>query len=228
MMMYKTLFNNNEFQKSLEKEQKPKMLPIENTYPLKIKNYFEFFLAFSFLLFIGAWLFPLIALMIKGSSKGPVIFRQLRHGKNNRPFYCLKFRTMVENNQADTEQAKKGDLRITKIGCFLRKTSLDELPQLINVLKGEMSLVGPRPHAVPMNEIFSDKIPGYMHRHAIRPGITGLAQAKGYRGEILNYQDLYFRYRLDMFYLKKRNLIFDLKILAWTGYSILFDNNNAY
>ncbi|MEX2513458.1 MAG: sugar transferase [Cyclobacteriaceae bacterium] len=226
--MYKTLFKNTVFQPIFEEELKSKNQALENTYSFKAKKYLEFFVSLSFLIFVGTWLFPLIALMIKGSSKGPIVFRQLRHGIGNRPFYCLKFRTMVENDKADTEQAKIGDLRITKVGSFLRKTSLDELPQLINVLKGEMSLVGPRPHAVPMNEIFADKIPGYMHRHAIRPGITGLAQAKGYRGEIQNYQDLYFRYRLDMFYLKKRNLIFDLKILAWTGYSILFDNNNAY
>lgn len=135
---------------------------------------------------------------------------------------------MVVNDKADTVQAKKGDLRITKFGSFLRKSSLDELPQLINIVRGEMSLIGPRPHAVPMNEIFSDRIPGYMNRHAIKPGLTGLAQSRGYRGEIKSYHDLYFRYRLDLFYLKKWNLLLDVKILLWTVYSFLFDNKNAY
>src|SRR5690554_2280441 len=110
------------------------------------------------LLFICSWLFPIIAVLIKLSSKGPVFFKQLRHGEHNIPFYCYKFRTMVLNEDADILQAKKDDSRVTRIGAFLRRSSLDELPQLINVFKGEMSIVGPRPHAVPMNEIFAKEI----------------------------------------------------------------------
>ena len=162
--MYRALFKNIFFYERLEKNQQEQQVDT-----LEKNKYFDLFVALSFLIFIGTWLFPLIALIIKSSSKGPVYFRQLRHGKENRPFYCLKFRTMIKNDKADTLQAKKGDQRITKFGSFLRKSSLDELPQLINILKGEMSLVGPRPHALPMNEIFSDKIPGYMLRHAIKP-----------------------------------------------------------
>ncbi|MDN3688851.1 sugar transferase [Cyclobacterium jeungdonense] len=226
--MYKTSFKHSEFHERVEGNQASNDQLRENSYPLKIKNGFDFFMAFTFLIVIATWLFPLIALLIKVGSKGPVIFRQLRHGKDNKPFYCLKFRTMVVNDKADTVQAKKGDIRITKFGSFLRRSSLDELPQLINIIRGEMSLIGPRPHAVPMNEIFSDRIAGYMDRHAIKPGLTGLAQSRGYRGEIQSYQDLYFRYRLDLFYLKKWNLLLDVKILIWTAYSLLFDNKNAY
>ena len=217
--MYRTLIKHVFFHEKLKRYQQ--------IYTLEIK-YFDFFAALFFLIFFATWLFPLIALVIKCSSKGPVYFQQLRHGKDNRPFYCLKFRTMIKNNTADPHQAKKGDHRITKVGSFLRKSSLDELPQLINVLKGEMSFIGPRPHAVPMNEVFSNSIPGYMLRHAIKPGLTGLAQSRGFRGEIRNWQDLYGRYRLDMFYLKKKNWILDLKIIIWTCKSLLFNNRNAY
>ncbi|WP_162344316.1 sugar transferase [Cyclobacterium salsum] len=226
--MYKTLFRNNVFHQRVAEKQTSKDRLSEKRLPLRIKNGLDFFVACTFLIVIATWLFPLIALLIKVGSKGPVIFKQLRHGKDNKPFYCLKFRTMVVNDKADTVQAKKGDIRITKFGSFLRKSSLDELPQLINIVRGEMSLIGPRPHAVPMNEIFSDRIPGYMNRHAIKPGLTGLAQSRGYRGEIKSYQDLYFRYRLDLFYFKKWDLLLDVKILAWTAYSLLFDNKNAY
>jgi putative colanic acid biosynthesis UDP-glucose lipid carrier transferase len=226
--MYRTLFKNNIFFERLEKNKRSKPISKQQAYSKEKVENFDFFVALSFLIFIGIWLFPLIALIIKCSSKGPVYFRQLRHGKDNQPFYCLKFRTMIKNNTADTLQAQKGDQRITKFGSFLRKSSLDELPQLINILRGEMSLIGPRPHALPMNEIFSDIIPDYMLRHTVKPGLTGLAQSKGFRGEIRNWQDLYGRYRLDMFYLKKKNWILDLKIIIWTAKSLFFDNRNAY
>jgi putative colanic acid biosynthesis UDP-glucose lipid carrier transferase len=109
----------------------------------------------SFVLtFVFSWLYPLLWVLIKMDSKGPVFFKQLRHGKDNVPFYCYKFRTMVVNNEADTKQATKNDPRVTKIGAFLRKTSLDELPQILNVIRGEMSIVGPRPHTLILNERF--------------------------------------------------------------------------
>ncbi|MEX2592090.1 MAG: sugar transferase [Anditalea sp.] len=226
--------NRTFLRNTLPRESIRKLQPIKkenNTiavpHQLKIKRVCEVILALFTMTLIGFWLFPLIALFIKLSSKGPVLFRQLRHGKDNVPFYCYKFRTMVLNDEADTVQAKKGDKRITKIGRILRKSSLDELPQLINVLKGDMAFVGPRPHAVPMNEIFSRVIPGYMHRHVMKPGITGLAQSRGSRGEFLNYYDLNFRYRLDMFYIKKWNLILDLKIIFWTIQTVFFNNEKA-
>jgi putative colanic acid biosynthesis UDP-glucose lipid carrier transferase len=132
------------------------------------------------------------------------------------------------NQEADIVQARKNDNRITKFGAFLRRSSLDELPQVINVLKGEMSIVGPRPHAVPMNEVFSKEIPDYMYRHSMKPGITGLAQSKGYRGEIVDFHDLYSRYRLDLFYIKNWCLFFDFKIILLTAYCLLFKNKRAY
>lgn len=195
---------------------------------IKTKEILDFSLAVLCLLLICWWLFPIIGFFIKTSSKGPVFFKQLRHGKDDVPFYCYKFRTMVPNENADILQAKKGDDRVTKIGAFLRKSSLDELPQLINVLRGEMSIVGPRPHSVPMNEIFSKEIPDYMSRHALKPGITGLAQSKGLRGEIADFHDLSSRYKLDIFYLKNRSLTLDVKIIFWTAHSMVFKNTKAY
>lgn len=203
-------------------------IAVGSTMPLRSKRLFDIAFSLLILLFICSWLFPLLAVLIKASSRGPVFFKQLRHGKNNSTFYCLKFRTMVPNEEADVKQAKRDDNRVTGLGAFLRRNSLDELPQLINVLKGEMSIVGPRPHAVPMNEVFCKEIPGYMHRHSMRPGITGLAQSKGYRGEILNFYDLHSRYRLDMFYIKNWCWPFDIKIVIWTAYSLLFKNTNVY
>ena len=195
---------------------------------LKVKGACDLVISILCLILICSWLFPVIALLVKLSSKGPVFFKQLRHGKGNVPFYCYKFRTMVLNDQADTMQAKKNDGRVTKIGSFLRRSSLDELPQLINVLKGEMSIVGPRPHSVPMNEVFAKEIPGYMDRHYMKPGITGLAQSKGFRGEINNFYDLHARYKLDMFYQRNWCLYFDLQIILWTCHSMWFKNSKAY
>jgi putative colanic acid biosynthesis UDP-glucose lipid carrier transferase len=200
----------------------------ENHRNLKIKRCMDILISVLLLVFIGVWLFPLLGTIIKMTSPGPVFFKQLRHGKNNIPFYCFKFRTMVINQSADVLQAKKDDERITKIGRILRRSSLDELPQLINVLLGEMSIIGPRPHAVPMNEVFTKVFPIYMVRHTMKPGITGLAQSKGYRGEIINYHDLHSRFRLDIFYIKNWCLYFDLKILVWTAFTLLFRNDKAY
>lgn len=200
----------------------------EDLRKLRLKRSFDIFLAIIGLLFVCSWLFPIVGLIIKLTSEGPVFFKQVRHGKNNVPFYCFKFRTMVLNHTADVLQAKKDDQRITKIGRILRKSSLDELPQLINVLLGHMSIIGPRPHAIPMNEVFSKVIPEYMVRHTMKPGITGLAQSKGYRGEILNFHELNSRFKLDVFYIKNWCLYFDLKILIWTAYTLIFRNDKAY
>lgn len=193
-----------------------------------MKRIFDVTFSILVLIFVLSWLFPLVAILIKLSSPGPVLFKQLRHGKDNVPFYCLKFRTMVVNQDADTVQAKKDDARITKIGRFLRKTSIDELPQIINVLKGEMSIVGPRPHTLPMNEVFAQEIDNFMFRHAVKPGITGLAQAKGYRGETKNFHDIHSRYKLDMFYVKNWCLILDSKIIIQTLHSLYYKNEKAY
>jgi len=193
-----------------------------------MKRVFDVTLSLLTLVLVCSWLFPLIGLAIKLTSKGPVLFRQLRHGKDNVPFYCLKFRTMIDNKEADFLQASKDDKRVTAVGRFLRRTSLDELPQIINVLKGEMSIVGPRPHTLPMNEVFAQEIDNFMFRHAVKPGITGLAQAKGYRGETKDFYDIHSRYKLDMFYVRNWCIYFDSKIILETIYSLWFRNDRAY
>lgn len=195
---------------------------------LVTKRIFEVFLVSIFLILVASWLFPLIALFIKLESKGPVFYKQLRHGQNNVPFYCIKFRSMKFEPEGQFKQATKGDCRVTKVGAFLRKSSLDELPQLINVLIGEMAIVGPRPHAIPMNKEFAEKMENFMCRHMVKPGITGLAQAKGYRGEINDMFDMNARLRYDLFYIKNWSFLFDIKIILLTFYSLIFKTENAY
>jgi len=170
----------------------------------------------------------MIALLVKLDSKGPVFYKQLRHGQNNVPFYCLKFRSMKFEKEDCFKQASKDDTRVTKVGAFLRRSSLDELPQLLNVLMGEMTIVGPRPHAVPMNKEFAEKIENFMCRHMVKPGITGLAQAKGFRGEIKDSFDMNARLRYDLFYIKNWSFLLDVKIILLTFYSLIFKNENAY
>ena len=195
---------------------------------LVLKRGLDIVFSLLFVIFVFSWLFPLIALMIKSTSKGPVLFKQLRHGRNNVPFYCFKFRTMRVNNESDTKQATRNDPRITKVGAVLRKTSLDELPQFLNVLMGEMSIVGPRPHAIPMNDKFSEGINNFMFRHAVKPGITGLAQSKGFRGETIGFYDIYSRCKLDLFYIKNWSLLLDVKIMVWTFVSLLLSDKKVY
>lgn len=192
------------------------------------KRVFDVVMVSVFLVFIASWLFPIIALLIKLDSRGPVFYKQLRHGQNNVPFLCLKFRSMKFEKEDLFRQASKYDARVTKVGAFLRKSSLDELPQLLNVLMGEMTIVGPRPHAVPMNKEFAEKIENFMCRHMVKPGITGLAQAKGYRGEIRDSFDMNARLRYDLFYIKNWSFLFDVKIIFLTFYSLIFKNHNAY
>jgi putative colanic acid biosynthesis UDP-glucose lipid carrier transferase len=192
------------------------------------KRIFDLAISIFTLVFVLSWLFPIIAILIKLDSKGSVFFKQLRHGKDNQLFYCYKFRTMVKNNDADTKQATVNDARITRIGKFLRKSSLDELPQVFNVILGDMSIVGPRPQAVPMNLEFAKEIDNFMSRHQVKPGITGLAQSKGYRGEISSFVELYSRYRLDNFYVRKWNIMFDIKIVIETAVSLLSKSEKAY
>lgn len=199
-----------------------------DSYQVSAKRIFEILMVAAFLILIASWLFPIIALIIRMESKGPVFYKQLRHGQNNVPFYCFKFRSMKYDPEGHFKQASKGDSRVTKVGAFLRKSSLDELPQLLNVLIGEMAIVGPRPHAVPMNREFAEKIENFMFRHMVKPGITGLAQAKGYRGEINDSFDMNARLRYDLFYIKNWSFLFDIKIILWTFQSLIFKNENAY
>jgi putative colanic acid biosynthesis UDP-glucose lipid carrier transferase len=163
-----------------------------------------------------SWLIPLIACIIKFESKGPILFRQLRTGKDGKSFYCLKFRSMYLNDEADAKQASKGDRRITKVGAFLRRTSLDELPQFLNVLAGDMSVVGPRPHMIQHTEQYSKVIHNFMERHSTKPGITGLAQVTGYRGETKEMETMAKRVEADIHYLHNWTILLDIKIVMAT------------
>lgn len=180
------------------------------------KRFFD--IAFSLLVIccLLLWLVPLIALLIRLESKGPIFFRQLRTGKDGKPFYCLKFRSMRPNSQADSVQARRNDARITVVGGYLRKTSLDELPQFFNVLRGEMSIVGPRPHMLAHTEQYTLLIENFMDRHLIMPGITGLAQVSGHRGETRNVEAMAKRVEADIRYLNNWSFWLDVKIIWLT------------
>lgn len=203
-------------------------LPLDGVMNRVVKRTFDVCFSIFVLVFVLSWLYPLLGILIKFESRGPILFRQLRHGKGNTPFVCYKFRTMLVNSTADTKWASKGDPRITKMGAFLRRTSLDELPQFLNVLIGNMSIVGPRPHPIPLNESYQNRVHKFTQRHASKPGITGLAQAMGYRGEIRKFHQMSSRVKLDRFYLQNWSFFLDLKIIVLTVYSILFNRENAY
>ncbi|UOR06507.1 sugar transferase [Hymenobacter aerilatus] len=175
-----------------------------------------------------SWLLPLLAILIKLESRGPVLFKQLRTGKDGKPFYCYKLRTMYLNDDSDQRQASRGDSRITKIGGFLRKTSLDELPQFINVLRGEMSVVGPRPHMLQHTMIYSQVIDNFMERHAVVPGITGLAQVAGHRGETRETEAMVKRVHADIFYISNWSFWLDLKIVLLTIRQAVRGHENAF
>jgi len=179
-------------------------------------------------LFVLSWLIPLIGLLIFIESRGPIFFIQKRTGKNNKAFNCLKFRSMRMNKDSDLKQATKGDKRITKIGSFLRKTSLDEFPQFINVLRGEMSLVGPRPHMEKHTNDYSQIVDQYMIRHFLKPGITGWAQIHGFRGEITEPKQIKLRVQNDLWYLENWNIWLDIRILFLTVYTIVRGDKNAF
>ena len=193
-----------------------------------VKRVFD--IIFSSLVIVGllSWLTPLLGLLIKLESKGPIFFKQARNGINYHPFNCYKFRSMRPNKLADTQQVKKGDSRVTRIGKILRKTSIDELPQFINVFIGEMSVVGPRPHMVKENERFSKRVDKFMARHYVKPGITGLAQVKGYRGEVKTDDDIINRVKYDLYYIENWSLWLDIKIIFLTVINIFRGEEKAY
>ncbi len=203
-------------------------IPLDNALNSFAKRVFDIVFASLVTVFILSWLIPLVGLLIKLESRGPIFFIQKRNGINNSEFNCLKFRSMTPNDYADTLQASKNDPRVTRIGAFLRNSSLDEMPQFLNVLMGDMSIVGPRPHTIPMNQTFKTQIERYNSRHKIRPGITGLAQVKGYRGEIENPHQIRSRVRLDYFYIYNWSFLLDLEIMVKTVYELLFNRENAY
>ncbi|MFV0593442.1 MAG: exopolysaccharide biosynthesis polyprenyl glycosylphosphotransferase [Draconibacterium sp.] len=197
----------------------PQEIPLDNVSFRAQKRLFDILFSLAVIVFIFSWLFPILALAIKLGSKGPVFFKQQRTGINNRTFYCYKFRSMTPNDNADQLQASANDLRITRIGHFLRKTNMDELPQFFNVLIGDMSVVGPRPHMLKHTEEYSALIDHYLVRHYVKPGITGWAQVKGYRGETQHLNAMQKRVNADMEYINQWSFSWDLKIIWLTIFS---------
>ncbi len=192
------------------------------------KRALDIVVSFLVLVFILSWLTPLLGLLILLESKGPVFFSQLRTGKNKKPFYCYKFRSMRINKDADVKQATSSDNRVTKIGRFIRRTSLDEFPQFLNVFKGNMSLVGPRPHMLKHTNDYSKVVDEYMIRQFLKPGITGWAQVNGYRGEITNPEQIQMRVNKDLWYLENWTLWLDIQILFLTVYQIFKGDKSAF
>lgn len=193
-----------------------------------IKRIFD--LLFSSIVIIGlmSWLTPILAIIIKLDSKGPIFFAQKRNGLNYKEFNCYKFRSMVINDKADLDLASKNDIRITTVGKFIRKTSIDELPQFFNVLLGDMSVVGPRPHMVSVASLYAAKVDKFMVRHFVKPGITGLAQTKGFRGEVETDEDIINRVKYDIFYMENWSILLDIEIIFKTIYNILKGDEKAF
>jgi lipopolysaccharide/colanic/teichoic acid biosynthesis glycosyltransferase len=207
------------------------LIPSRKTY-LSLKRGFDITVSLVLVVSVFIWMFPVLSLLIMLDSKGPVFFVQRRIGKNGRSFWCLKFRTMIINDEADEKQAERNDYRITRAGKFLRRTSLDELPQFINVLIGDMSIIGPRPHMFSDWTRFSFVIPEYKFRNLMRPGITGLAQVKGHHGPTPDYRSISTRFYWDAEYIRNASFRLDMKIVFRTSLkfiknfiSILFSGN---
>lgn len=203
-------------------------IPLEDNFNKLLKRVFDIVLSCLVIVFIISWLTPILAILIKMESRGPVFFKQKRNGLDYKEFYCYKFRSMRPNPEADIHQVRKNDQRITKIGKILRKTSLDELPQFFNVFLGEMSVVGPRPHMVSHTHMYAERIDKFMVRHFIKPGITGLAQVSGFRGEVENDSDIINRVKYDIFYLENWSILLDIKIIFLTTYNAIKGDKKAY
>ncbi|WP_159018821.1 undecaprenyl-phosphate glucose phosphotransferase [Algibacter sp. L3A6] len=203
-------------------------IPIQEPVSKFVKRVFDILLASSIIVFVLSWLTPIIAILIKLESKGPVFFKQSRNGFNYKEFDCYKFRSMTPNEDAHLHQATKGDMRITKMGAFIRKTSIDELPQFFNVLFGDMSVVGPRPHMVSHTNLYARKVDKFMVRHFVKPGITGLAQVSGMRGEIEEDKDIINRVKYDIFYIENWSLLLDIKIVIQTFVNAIKGEEKAY
>jgi putative colanic acid biosynthesis UDP-glucose lipid carrier transferase len=208
-------------------------LPLDKEVNRLGKRAFDIAFSILFFILIASWLFPILVLIIKLSSKGPVFFKQERWGLNNEKITCYKFRTMVAESQdidsdGNYQQASKDDPRITTIGAFLRRTNLDELPQFWNVLIGNMSVVGPRPHPTPLNLASMHTIDNYMLRHVVKPGISGWAQVNGYRGETKLPGTMQKRVNFDLYYIHRWTFWFDCQIILQTLINMIRGDQNAY
>ncbi|MFT5279519.1 MAG: putative colanic acid biosynthesis UDP-glucose lipid carrier transferase, partial [Bacteroidia bacterium] len=202
--------------------------PLENLQSQFIKRAFDIVFSVAVILAIYWWLYLIIAIAIKMTSKGPVLFKQLRSGRANESFLCYKFRTMTVNDDSHLKQASKGDARITKVGKFLRSSSLDEMPQFLNVFKGDMSVVGPRPHMLKHTEDYRKIIDKFMVRHLIKPGITGLAQVRGYRGETKDVKEMELRVKSDVWYIENWSFLLDFKLIVLTVVNAIRGEDNAF
>ncbi|SOD91811.1 sugar transferase [Spirosoma fluviale] len=192
------------------------------------KRIFDIVFSLSISLFVLFWLIPLLGLAIRINSPGPMLFVQLRTGRNGRQFRCFKLRTMITRQDNTFQQATKNDPRVTRLGQILRKTNLDELPQFLNVLQGDMSIVGPRPHPIPLDAQHWYSMPNYPERYNVKPGITGLAQVRGCRGETDTLIKMEHRVRLDRWYINNRSFILDVKICWWTVYNMIKGDKKAW
>lgn len=201
--------------------------PLESTLNRAIKRVFDVIFSLLVIVLIFPWLFPLLMLLVKLSSKGPVFFKQERSGENNKTFWCYKFRTMKVNTLSDELQATKNDKRITPIGKFLRRSNLDELPQFFNVLWGDMSVVGPRPHMLKHTREYKELINTFLVRHLVKPGITGWAQVSGFRGETNTLDQMKGRVEYDIWYIENWSFLLDLKIIYLTIRNMFTGNKNA-
>nr|WP_314545992.1 exopolysaccharide biosynthesis polyprenyl glycosylphosphotransferase [uncultured Empedobacter sp.] len=206
---------------------KVRMFPLDLSYNQLIKNILDKTFSLLFCIVFLSWLFPLISILILLDSKGSVIFKQKRNGLNGKEFDCYKFRTMRTTGTNSIIETKRNDNRVTKMGKFLRRTSLDEIPQFINVLKGDMSVVGPRPHMIVQDTYYKEVIEKYYLRHYVKPGITGLAQIRGYRGAIDSDEDMEKRISADAFYVRNWSLYLDIKIIVQTGLLMIKGDDNA-
>lgn len=202
--------------------------PLDDAASRRLKRAFDVVFSLGVIVFIFSWLFPILALLVKLSSRGPVFFQQKRLGKDNAEFVCWKFRSMRINKEADSRQATRNDPRVTRVGSFLRKSNLDEMPQFFNVLMGQMSVVGPRPHPLRLNDQYRDIIDKYMVRHFVRPGITGWAQVNGMRGETQTPELMEKRVELDVWYLENWSFLLDLKIVLKTVTNMFGKDEKAY
>ncbi len=201
--------------------------PLHNPTIQVFKRVFDLIFSVFVVFVILSWLTPILALLIKIESKGPIFFKQSRPGLDEREFICYKFRSMKLNRTTEQE-ASRNDPRVTRIGRFIRKTSIDELPQFFNVLLGDMSVVGPRPHLWSQNRIYGKKVKKYMVRHYVKPGITGLAQVKGCSREIETEEDMVHRIKYDVFYIENWSILLDIKIIIQTIINIFKGEEKAY
>jgi putative colanic acid biosynthesis UDP-glucose lipid carrier transferase len=204
-----------------------KRYPLDDSFNQLIKRFYDVGFSLLMFVFILWWLLPIIAILLLITQGYPILFIQRRNGLNGKEFNCYKFRTMRADKDNNKKPTERDDPRVTKLGKILRKTSLDELPQFFNVLKGEMSVVGPRPHMVSENESYADIIKRYALRHYVKPGITGLAQVKGYRGAIECNKDMEMRIRSDIYYVRNWSFLLDMFIMYRTVRLMIFGDKNA-